>query len=516
MRSLPVIYRELQVASRRPATYRQRLLVGGVGSAAVVIFALFAPLVQSGHALFSLVSWSLFVFCILEGLRETSDCLAQERREGTLGLLFLTDLRGYDVVLGKLAAAAVKSFTALLALSPAFMLPLWLGGVTARDCWRVMLALAATLLLSITAGLFVSALSKSAFAALLAAFLLILSIMLLPAMCIWSGLHLPGWTAGPLEMFLRALKDQSGLVPDTFWQAALYSAILCGVLIWLSGRALSRMSHAEPDTHTSGWWQRLLRPSVGLSESWGGSPSNEPAVWLAERILPGRKILWILLGTATLACFLVGAFAGNKAYMAYFPMQILFGILIKLWVAVLAVQPFNSARRSGALELILCTPMLPSALVRGQMDALRAYFFAPGLVAAFGLTMAGSLGSEFFYPNSTGEEMMPGMLIGLMWWLVFLLDMNALAYTGLWFGLTEPQIPQAVTKTVFRILILPWLTLLIPILGFFGMFIWPWIWMAWAGKNLKDRFHEEAANQFSTETAPPGWFIRKANKIFNN
>ncbi|HQU46125.1 MAG TPA: hypothetical protein PK867_25150, partial [Pirellulales bacterium] len=40
----------------------------------------------------------------------TADCISSERREGTLGLLFLTDLRGHDVVLGKLVVAGLGAF----------------------------------------------------------------------------------------------------------------------------------------------------------------------------------------------------------------------------------------------------------------------------------------------------------------------------------------------------------------------------------------------------------------------
>ena len=260
-----------------------------MASISLVLFAVFTPSLssQSGQILFGAMSWAFFVFCILQGLRETADSLAQERREGTLGLLFLTDLRGYDVVLGKLAAATVKSFAALLAMLPAIVLPLWLGGVTGEECFRVAVALAAALLLSMTAGLWFSSLSKSAFLALLAGFLFVTAIMLLPVVGIWAGLGLPRWMGGPLEMLNGTLQSQTTAKSGAFWPATLYSAILCGAFFWLSGRALSRISLAEPIQNSPDWWQRLLRPTIGLGESWGGTPSNDPAAWLGERTLPG-------------------------------------------------------------------------------------------------------------------------------------------------------------------------------------------------------------------------------------
>ena len=47
---------------------------------------------------------SAVFYCLLSGVWFTADCLSEEKREGTLGLLFLTDLKGYDVVFGKLVA----------------------------------------------------------------------------------------------------------------------------------------------------------------------------------------------------------------------------------------------------------------------------------------------------------------------------------------------------------------------------------------------------------------------------
>ena len=51
--------------------------------------------------LFTVLNAIAFIFCLLAGVFLTADCLSEEKREGTLGLLFLTSLKGYDVVLGK-------------------------------------------------------------------------------------------------------------------------------------------------------------------------------------------------------------------------------------------------------------------------------------------------------------------------------------------------------------------------------------------------------------------------------
>ena len=97
MTFLPIVERELRVAARRKATTWTRffaaltaLVVGGVLLTANQRH-LSAPYV--GQQLFMAVSILAFGFALLAGIFLTADCLCSERRDGTLGLLFLTDLR---------------------------------------------------------------------------------------------------------------------------------------------------------------------------------------------------------------------------------------------------------------------------------------------------------------------------------------------------------------------------------------------------------------------------------------
>ena len=126
MNFLPVIARELQVQARQPATNRMRWVAATV----VMVIWLFLVL-SSGRAAvherakitFVAISIVALGGVLLAGVFQTADSLSEERREGTLGLLFLTDLRGYDVVLGKLASTSLHTFFALLAIMPVLALP---------------------------------------------------------------------------------------------------------------------------------------------------------------------------------------------------------------------------------------------------------------------------------------------------------------------------------------------------------------------------------------------------------
>lgn len=112
MTFLPIVERELRVAARNRATSRGRVavvLIAGVMVSFMLLTA-GAGARNAGGGMFQFLSVLAFLYCLFEGTRLTADCLSEEKREGTIGLLFLTDLKGYDVVLGKLVSTSLRSF----------------------------------------------------------------------------------------------------------------------------------------------------------------------------------------------------------------------------------------------------------------------------------------------------------------------------------------------------------------------------------------------------------------------
>src|SRR5882724_13160054 len=163
MTFLPIVGRELRVASRRRSTYWTRALTAVV----TMLVAAFVfqesgnrPPHELGGELFAVISVIAFIYCVCVGVPLTADCLSEEKREGTLGLLFLTDLKGYDVVGGKLVATSLNAFYGLTAIFPVLAIPLLMGGITNGEFWRMALVLANTFFFSLAIGMFVSSISK--------------------------------------------------------------------------------------------------------------------------------------------------------------------------------------------------------------------------------------------------------------------------------------------------------------------------------------------------------------------
>src|SRR5437773_862516 len=190
MTFLPIVDRELRVAARRRTTYLAR-----IGAAALVIL-IFGGLhvtqsfrggmfFSAGQTQFFVLKWLGFLFACSAGVFLTSDALSEEKREGTLGLLFLTNLRGYDVVLGKFISHSVQAFYGLLAAFPVLALTLLAGGVSGGEFWRMMLVFCNTLFFSLSVGLLVSSISRDAMKAINGTLLICLLLV--------AGLPLADW-----------------------------------------------------------------------------------------------------------------------------------------------------------------------------------------------------------------------------------------------------------------------------------------------------------------------------------
>src|SRR5688572_9535136 len=128
---LPIAERELRVAARSPRVYRGRLVVALIfGAITLWMIWMFrkAFAKQAVEMAFGFVTSISMMMCIFS-CSVTADSISSEKRGGTLGFLFLTDLKGVDVVFGKLAATGLMSLFGLLATIPVLSIPVLMGGI---------------------------------------------------------------------------------------------------------------------------------------------------------------------------------------------------------------------------------------------------------------------------------------------------------------------------------------------------------------------------------------------------
>jgi len=169
MRFLSVAGRELRAAARRRGLFRVRWYAAAAFLVLLVWLSWVFDLFQNrgaGREVFQAFSFATFLYCLFVGAAGTADCLSHEKREGTLGLLFLTNLNSAEIVAGKLCSHALAAFYSLLAIFPVLALPVLVGGVTLGHFWRTVLALVNALCFAMAAGFVASAVCVRQFPAI--------------------------------------------------------------------------------------------------------------------------------------------------------------------------------------------------------------------------------------------------------------------------------------------------------------------------------------------------------------
>ena len=165
MQFLPIADREFRVAAHQPRTWGRRVMTTSVGLGLLAFMLAVLGQLKGCSLLaesFLLPSaWVGMIYALLAGPLTTADCLSRERRDGTLGLLFLTDLRSYDVVLGKMAAACLWMVFDLTAVLPIAGNSHLMGGVSLAQLGLVALSLVNITFMSLAVGACASALPRA-------------------------------------------------------------------------------------------------------------------------------------------------------------------------------------------------------------------------------------------------------------------------------------------------------------------------------------------------------------------
>jgi hypothetical protein len=125
---------------------------------------------------------------------------------------------------------------------------------------------------------------------------------------------------------------------------------------------------------------------------------------------------------------------------------------LKLLMAMAACRGLGEDRRSGALELVLSTPLTVPQIIAGQVQALaRQFGWALALVLAFDLIVALGMISHVSFERALWLKI---WFLGV---LLLLVDLLAMAWLGMWLGFAGRKIAWAVFGTIATILVLPWL-----------------------------------------------------------
>lgn len=523
MTFLPIVERELRVRSRLRSTNKVRSLAAALACIVVLGVVTFGggATGRGGGIFFKVIAWLGFIYCLLEGARATADALSRERREGTLGLLFLTDLKGYDVVLGKLCATSLASVYGLLAVFPPISLVLLVGGVTGGEFWRLVLVLMNTLFFSLTAGLLVSSTNTTESRSVMRTLYVVLTLAAVPPLLqatlpklispvTWCLAICP--TQGFVALFDTEYRTQS----DQYW----ISIISTHVLGWLQLAGASyfapRLWEDLPRRRTRPLWLRLAL-LIGLTNEEKTRQrrcvilSRNPILWWFSRHEVAHPWIWLLV---------LGFCSGGSALLLIQQWQPTAGLLVlggallvhlslAVWTAAKACYAFPALRESGLLDVLLTTPLEVREILEGPVL---------GLIRALRWPLTVLLTIEFFLLASLLGRMAWGgyspdaTFLGLGIFVTVagsLSDIYMAGHYGLWLGLNSRK-PSIALGKILALLLLP--LVFIPCCQFFYPLIGIFrnaIYINMARSNLHRLLRTQIAERFTNAVPPPMLLTRR-------
>jgi hypothetical protein len=488
MTLLPVIERELRVAARQPAAFWGRFsivatAVGMAGALMLLFTTRNMPQNQMGPMLFIAIGFIALIFCLLAGGTFTADSISAEKRNGTLGLLFLTDLTGADVVGGKLIASSINLVYGLVGMIPVMAIPLLLGGVSLATFCLMTLTLLNALFFSLAVGLLVSSISLDQRKATGGAALALGALNLWPAgvLMVLDGLldfnitadlavsilcFSPGFSL--FIVLSPVITRGMGTVP---WEAFWFSFGLTHLLTWLIlWRTVAILPQLWKVSRTEGLWARISqwwhRLEYGRREARQRLRAElltaNPYLWLTNREIHKAKYVWLLLG-AVLALWLLGyvAIGWDLFKDAGFPLTLLLHCFLAAWIATEAARWVAADKQSGAFELLLTTRLHEKDLIKGQMLALERQFALPVvtllIVETIGLFVWLAVSNDRVLMDLIHAPIATLTLVTARFLLIpiSLLVFWATAWAGLWHGVSAKQMNTAVAQALAQVVLVP-------------------------------------------------------------
>lgn len=486
---MPIAQRELLVVCKSASFYRSRVIPGILMLVLGGGFALFygamgqklaAPLVYVVGAIVS-------TLCVFMGAHLTADAIAKEKREGTLGLLFLTPLKPWQIVGQKLVASAAAAVCTLAVGGPLVCFLIVAGGITFSEVAYLVLLVINTLFVSASAGLYASTLNtERKKAASTATWFVMFFWWVLPMLTnFMAHFGVPPAVIGFLNLFTFNGGIRGATVFGMRSIAPAWDRLLCLHLVgWgflgLAAYTLPRRWQDAPPAAKPGWRARWKQWSYGSHEVRKNIRvkllDRNPFLWLASRDRLRAVGLWVMT-----LLLLAGGFwsyrSGGKAPWLLAMFGIIASVMHKAAVCTAASAQLLNEQEQGTIEMLLSTPLTPQEIARGQYSAIVRQFRGPVLlVTCFQLFVIGM----FVNVMPTGLLAAFGVACYV---LMYFFDLHTAVWIGMWSAVTAREPKNAQGAALGRLFI-------VPAAVFFGGYIvvgglnalfgsnsWPPIWM---------------------------------------
>ncbi|HEX5223027.1 MAG TPA: hypothetical protein VFZ59_25945 [Verrucomicrobiae bacterium] len=452
---LPIVDRELRVRARQPATFWVRFGTALIGLCicALQVQSWGSDSSELGAAVFSSLVTTAFLGCTVAFLL-TTDLIASERRENTLGLLFLTRVKSFDVLVGKTVSGGLSALLALAGFLPVLMLPVLLGGVAPGDAFRKGVVLLVFLMAAMIAGIWASSGTSDWLKSIgLAALVVLLVFVPVAALAMVAATEYRA-TGIPIYWFLLGL-----LMLVAAWQFAFAKRNL--------HRAVTESGEVRVATPI---WKAVVRRRAPLADH------VNPIEWCVRHERGVRVAFWVASGLSmfvkSIGLLFESMRTGSSFYLPSPVMWVLWLMSLGCGFASTALQAWaasrfiQAARRTGELEVILTTPLGAGDFITGHWRALRGRIRLPVTVSLLPVILHAAIYLGLGVLDRREGIDWPVFLHDLWTIAITWVEVVAICWVGMWFGLRATRPASAVAMTVglvdglpFAVTMLSWLGL---------------------------------------------------------
>lgn len=433
------------------------------------------PLHRAGSDMFFAVSGIMIFLCNIAGIYLTADCLSEEKRNGTLGLLFLTNLRGYEVVLGKMSVGTIQAVLGLLAAVPMLVVPVLMGGVDPMLVLRMAVVLFATLFLSLSVGIVCSAIFKSSKVATGMALGIMLFLNFGPGLTyeilyeIFGRRMVSGisdiyilFSIG--NIYLLTVDGGLGLGGQVDVEFNISMAVVLGIAILSILFAIWKTARTWQDQPVKIVTGVVSQKSSNAAHRRARVLDKNPLHWLAARKKFGPGFVWLaFIIVSTFMMIVTDGFQylfefrnspddGVNASISFLMTLWVVSTMLKWWMAGAACERFRADRGESALELLLSTPLEYQDFARAHIERIRWQFLWPVVLILCLIP---------FMMGLSNDDTLMLYIVGIF---MFFIDVWATYFVGMHTSLTLRKPVYSSSLVVLKIHILPYLIFLVLIL----------------------------------------------------
>jgi ABC-type transport system involved in multi-copper enzyme maturation permease subunit len=413
----PIFGRECLTLPRRSRHYVQRSMY--LGALWVLILTVWQVVVgweisatlgdnaRFGRLAFQVLALVQLTLVMFFAALSAASAVALEKDRRTFILLLITDLRNYEIVLGKLLGSLLQLAILLAGMIPVLALLLLLGGIAVHHIVEVVVILAATGLAAGSLGSLVALWRDRTFQSLaLTVLLLVLYLVVVQALRLLPSVTEETWAE---DWFPAASVDawQARLQPFIALQQALdtplvapswpiayqFALTMAALAFGINGLALWKLRVWNPSGEPIMQREAANAEAVDRAKA-HAAPGRVRKVWdhpvlwreIATRAYGRRPLLikaayFLVLGLVVYYAFLApsdGAFAAARGLVPVC-------VLSLLLVNAQAVTAITSERDVGALDLLLATELSAKEFVfskfLGVLYNTKEYLLPPLILA---------------------------------------------------------------------------------------------------------------------------------------